>query len=67
MSDDCEWCNGKDAPGEHENFCRLGLGPDEKPRIVFCGNGIDHPPHRLTMAGDVKCEGPTVGDREHER
>lgn len=26
---DCEWCNGQDAHGKHENGCRLGVGPDE--------------------------------------
>lgn len=26
---ECEWCDGQDSPGEHENGCRLGVGPSE--------------------------------------
>ena len=25
----CEWCQGRDRDGQHDNGCRLGLGPDE--------------------------------------
>lgn len=57
---DCSWCNGKDRPGEHENYCRLGLGPDEVPRAVACDKTDAHDSHFLTMVGDVMCPGVPV-------
>lgn len=53
MSDSaCEWCEGQDADGQHENGCRLGRGPDETMEagcpalpLVCNADGFSHVAH----------------------